>query len=219
MVLIPGQFVAALSGQPRGVHAECRVSRSGGLRSLGVGQVSELLCRYQSMAHRLAAAFESDSGPQRIAFLEGGGSGARKATAEVEFVFDCTGSMRHDDLLSVVAFKKELLDPFEFLHLSILGFSGREVRAFAESTRDVKILQRGMRELSRFSGGGTFLYESISRAMALTPAPRQPTTRTMIIFSDGISNETGRQRALETAKLNGFTLISVLEDSPNCWRC
>src|SRR5258708_21091161 len=85
---------------------------------------------------------EEDGFPRRAAFLEGGAD--LKVPLDVILLFDCTGSMRHGEVLKPLAFKSGLLDSFEHVRLSIYGFSEHDLLRATPPTRDLAQLTNAM---------------------------------------------------------------------------
>ena len=154
-----------------------------------------------------------DGIPQRIAIFEGGKS-PRQVKTEIMLLFDCSGSMKHEDILKPQLFKFEILDPYKNVNISLLAFdmpvSGNQVARFTKPTRDMATLRTGMRRLSKYGGHSTDLYGSILVTLREAATGSDDVSRMLVIVSDGLSTDRFRHEAVEASRSLGIPLYPVL---------
>ncbi len=156
---------------------------------------------------------EQDGIAQRIAIFEGGAQ-SRKVPVEITFLFDCSGSMKHDDVLKPLSFKASLLDRFKHVSIALYAFNwprtGNEVAQFTPPTRDVKALRTAMDRIRTYGGGNTRLYGSILVTLETVSKGNDNVSRMLVVVSDGLSNSFMRTESIQSARNHGIPIYPVL---------
>jgi VWFA-related protein len=152
-----------------------------------------------------------DGAPQKVALLEGGGSGPRTIPVEILLLFDVSLSVVNQGLLDSIAIKETLLDGLGGnVGVRVYAF-GAKLKRFCRLTRDPETLRTAVRSAYDFEHGGTRLYEAVMMTARDAAAAGANATRLMIVFSDGQpTTDTKPEDAARVARLFGIPVFPVV---------
>ncbi len=149
-----------------------------------------------------------DGQPQKLALFEGPSTG-RTVPIEVILLFDVSLSVSDLNLLAGV---QDILKGIgAHAGISVYAFANR-LRRFTPPTRDMAAIRAALDGALDYAHGGTRLYEAIMRtATESLRGGAGPTTRIMIVFSDGLSTtKTKPEEAVKIARACGVALYPVV---------
>jgi len=172
-----------------------------------------------------------DGAPRPITFFEGGIDSRRTVPIELALLFDISGSVTHQGLLDMVAFKTALLDGLPNLKLSVYGFSANLLK-FNGPTRNAEELSRAFHRVLNFKTGvgpppqrirlqlppkrksdrgASWIYEAVqATAIDISRAPGNA-TRMILVFSDGFqTTDTEAQDVAPLLKELGIPVYPVV---------
>lgn len=158
--------------------------------------------------HLKAGDFEllEDGKPRTITVFENAASLDRTVPVELILLFDRSGSVLDAGLLQPLAFQDRVIGGLPNVSLSVYAFSSHLSR-YTPPTRDVAVLsaafdtiksggQGGVRipvelpEKRKIEKGGTWIYEAVIAAAQDAVKGPAPTSRMMLVVSDGLSTTT-----------------------------
>lgn len=150
-----------------------------------------------------------DGVPQKVALFEGPSTG-RTVPLEVILLFDVSLSVANINLLNGIH-DTIIKGIGEHVSVSVYAFANR-LRRFTAPTRDLAQLKTALDAALDYAHGGTRLYEAIMNTAAdASRAGSGPSSRLMIVFSDGFStSKTKPEAAVKAARAFGIPLYPVV---------
>jgi VWFA-related protein len=152
-----------------------------------------------------------DGVPKPLALFEGPQAGRRNFPIVMILLLDVSQSVMNIGLLNGAVLKETVFGGLdESASIGIYAFQ-RRTRQFCSPTRDIRLLEEGLRHAYDFEGLGSMIYESIIQVSREVARQNPGSVRAMIVFSDGF--ETGKavaKDAVAAASQSDFKLFPVV---------
>ncbi len=169
-----------------------------------------------------------DGMPRPITVFHNAIAGGESSAVEITLLFDTSGSVTDEGLLSPLAFKASLLDSLGNAQIGVYGF-GRNLRRYTAPTREYPQLAAAFASLREPEArgeaiplalppkskaetrGGTWLYEAVAAVTRIAAATPGDGARLILVFSDGFpSTNTRPEYTAAVARECGIPIYPVV---------